>query len=218
MDGGDRRDTPPNLALRLAGVGKTYGGRRVLHNLDLTAEGGEIVAVTGANGSGKSSLLKIVAGLLRPSRGEVTLHIGAETRTDGAARRASVGYAGPDLALYPELTGRENLEFFDRVAGRARGANDYDTLLTTVGLRGRGDDPVAAYSSGMRQRLRLAWASLPHAPLLLLDEPGLALDESGVALVGQMVAAQAARGGITLLATNDPREAALGGRAVALGA
>jgi heme ABC exporter ATP-binding subunit CcmA len=216
MQRADWQGQPVELAAEK--VGKAYGARRVLRDLTLSAGGGEVVAVVGENGSGKSTLLKIVAGLLRPSRGTVTFRVGGAARADGAARRASVGYAGPDLALYAELSGLENLRFFDAVAGRQRSADAYRALFAEVGLSGREGDPVGAYSSGMRQRMRLAFALLPGAPLLLLDEPSLALDAGGVEVVGRMVRAQRERGGLTLLATNDLREAALGDRSVALGA
>lgn len=206
------------MTLTVDRVGKAYGSRRVLKDFSLTASSGEVIAVTGANGSGKSTLLKIVAGLLRPTRGTVMVAIGTETRAEAATRRGAVGYAGPDLTLYTELTGMENLRFFDAAAGRQRAAEEYSELFTLVGLKGRENDRVAAYSSGMRQRLRLAFALLPGAPLLLLDEPSLALDAGGVAVVERIVRAQSERGGLTLLATNDSREAALGDRAVALGA
>lgn len=208
------------MTLTLTGVRKSYGARRVLHDLSLSAEGGEVVAVTGPNGSGKSTLLKIVAGLLRPTRGEVSVSIGGasgQVAREGSERLRLVGYAAPDLMLYPELTGRENLRFFDEVRGGLVRAEGYNILLDRVGLKGRGDDPVSAYSSGMRQRLRLAFATMNNPPLLLLDEPSLALDERGVSLVGELVAEQSARNGLTLLATNDAREAALGDRAVAIG-
>jgi ABC-type multidrug transport system, ATPase component len=207
-------------SLRLEGVRRSFGARRVLPGITLEASGGEVVAVVGPNGSGKSTLLKIVAGLMRPTRGKIVLTVpGAPPIEDAAGRRARVGYAGPDLALYPELTGRENLEFFATVAGRPLSKQESSKRLAAVGLGGRGDDPVSVYSSGMRQRLRLAFArGGGDAPLLLLDEPSLALDERGVALVAQMVAEQRERGGLTLLATNDPREVALGDRSVVLGA
>lgn len=196
-------------------VAKAYGARRVLRDFSLTAHGGEVVAITGANGSGKSTLLRIVAGLLRPARGTITLRVGAESFAEVGDRRRRVGYASPDLALYPELTGRENLHFFAVMRGRDS-AEACDTDLRAVGLADRGGDRVSAYSSGMRQRLRLAFARGANAPILLLDEPSLALDSEGVTLVGEMVVEQRARGGVTLLATNDARESALGDRVVAL--
>ncbi len=205
--------TGKSTLLRFDRVGKAFGARRVLHDLTMEVAAGEVVTVTGANGAGKSTLLRIAAGLLRATRGTTTLTVGGETRTEGGLRRFWVGYASPELALYPELTGRENLDFFARLRGEAA-ASDAD--LHAVGLSGRGGDWVGSYSSGMRQRLRLAFARGAQAPLLLLDEPSLALDAEGVALVAQMVDEQRHRGGITLIATNDPRETALGDRNVAL--
>lgn len=202
------------VALRLNQISKSFGARRVLRGVDLDASGGEIVVVAGPNGSGKSTLLRVVAGLIRPGRGEVALTIDGRDCGAPAARRRAAGYVSPDLALYPELTGAENLAFFAAVRGEAPG--DVGAKLEAVGLGRRGDDPVGAYSSGMRQRLRLALA-LQHGPrLLLLDEPGLALDGDGAALLEALVRGHRESGGLVLLATNDPREAAWGDRRVAL--
>ena len=204
------------MHLEISGLSKTFGARRVLRGFSLTVSGGEAVAVTGPNGSGKSTLLKIVAGLLRPTSG--TISWGG--KTEAAHRRTCCAYAAPDLMLYPELTGRENLRFFDTVAGRhrANATTYYDALFARVGLAKRDDDRVHQYSSGMRQRLRLAFALLADAPLLLLDEPSLALDSGGVEMVEAMVRESAARGAVVLLATNDAREAAWGSRSIAVGA
>ncbi len=192
----------------LSGIGKAYGSRRVLGGVSLDIAGGQCVAVVGANGSGKSTLLKIVAGLLRPSRGTVTFSRGGDV-SDAQARRQLVGYCAPDLAMYPELTGAENLRFFADVRGETLSAREAQSRLDAVGLHGRGNDRVSAYSSGMRQRLRLAFAVRGgDVPVLLLDEPSLALDAGGVALVEAIITAQKSRGGVTVLATNDEREAA----------
>src|SRR5690349_13342344 len=94
--------------LRLHGVGKRYGARRVLQDISFEVSPGEVIVVAGNNGSGKSTLLKIVAGLLRPTRGDV--YISGEK--EAAGRRFLVGYAGPDLHLYTELTAHENLAFY----------------------------------------------------------------------------------------------------------
>jgi heme exporter protein A len=201
--------------LRLEGVAKRYGLRRVLQNISLAVAPGEVVVVTGENGSGKSTLLKIIAGLLRPTRGEVSI----SGEKDAASRRFLVGYAAPDLHLYTELSAHENLAFYYQVrTGSPESRERREQRLEAVGLGGRGDDLLGTYSSGMRQRMRLAFATGHDVPLLLLDEPSLALDIKGVALVSEIIAAQRRRGGATLLATNDPQEATLGDRAVALGA
>ena len=178
--------------------------------------------MTGPNGSGKSTLLKIVAGLVRQTRGTVVIEGDGQTWAEARARRAHIAYAAPDIAFYPELSGRENLLFVQTLRGpqvRAMKANmdanrAVDAALQTVGLGNRGGDRVAVYSSGMRQRLRLAFAYLANAPVLLLDEPSLALDSGGVQIVESLLARHQARGGITLLATNDDREAAWGTQTV----
>lgn len=188
-----------------------------MKSVSLSVTGGEVVAVTGPNGSGKSTLLKVVAGLLRPTRGSVSLSVGGAKAADVSARRRFVGYAAPDLMLYPELTAIENLQFFGAMRGQKPERSECVRILNAIGLKGRGDDPVGAYSSGMRQRMRLAFAQWGSPPVLLLDEPSLALDERGIAVVADMISAQRASGGLTLLATNDPREAALGERTIVLG-
>jgi heme exporter protein A len=201
-----------SVALELTGIEKRFGARRVLTGVSLAAQGGEIVAITGANGSGKSTLLKIVAGLLRPTRGETRLMLGEVSFSEPEQRRKSVGYVAPDVALYPELSGRENLMFFAQVRG-ASGLN-LGKALERVGLGGREDDLVGVYSSGMKQRLRIALATLFDAPLLLLDEPGLALDSEGTGLLETLLREKTKSGALILLATNDAREVALADRAV----
>jgi heme exporter protein A len=111
----------------------------------------------------------------------------------------------PDLMLYRELTGHENLRFFADVRGLDIADATLDALLADVGLAGRGSDVVATYSSGMTHRLRYAYALLHQPPLLLLDEPSVMLDQSGHELLERVVTRQRQRG-ITVIATNDPRE------------
>jgi heme exporter protein A len=202
------------IRLELVGIEKRYGMRRVLRDFAFLAEGGEVVGITGANGSGKSTVLKLVAGLLRASKGELTLQIGTTNESDPARRRRLCGYVSPELALYPELSARENLRFFCDVRGVS--PEGIAATLVRVGLGGREDDPIGQYSSGLRQRVKLALATLFEPPVLLLDEAGLALDSKGVTLVAELVAEQQQRGGLTLIATNDSREAALAQRVIAL--
>jgi heme exporter protein A len=180
---------------------KSFGTRRVLKDVSFSVQGGEILVIRGPNGVGKSTLVKIVAGLMRPSRGTVT------RKPDSLF---AIGYATPDLHLAPELTGAEHLHFFATMKGVAFTHKDCEAKLEQVGLSGRGGDPVSAYSSGMKQRLKLAFATLGEPPILILDEPSLALDTDGVEMTRELILAQKARGGLVLLATNDPEEATLG--------
>ena len=212
---------PAAPAARTAGVrleardlGHRYGTRSGLEPIDFEAESPGVIAVTGPNGSGKSTLLRILAGLLRPSRGDSRLLLDGRA-VPAAARRASVGFAAPSLAFYDELTAAENLEFAAAARGLDRPGARAAEALNTVGLGARGTDRVAAFSSGMRQRLRLAFARLHRPALLLLDEPGTHLDDEGRATLERIVADHA-RDGLVVLATNDEREWRLAGRRIEL--
>lgn len=203
------------IELQLKALGKRYGGRRILSKLDLTVAGGEIVGVFGVNGSGKSTLLRCIAGLTRPSLGSVTLTLNGKQFTGADYLRKNVGYVAPELSLYPELSVRENLVFFAAVTSRP--SIPIDGLIERVGLSKRADDPIGTFSSGMRQRVRLALACLHSPAILLLDEPGLALDEAGQAIVLSMIDEQHRRGGIVILATNDQRERDMVQRSIHVG-
>lgn len=203
------------VEVQLEDLTKSYRYRPVFSGLWVALQSGETLAITGPNGSGKSTLLRIVCGLIPPTRGQVRLWVEGRP-VERAERRRYLGLVAPDLALYEELTALENLEFFARVRGLRREPDFLRQRLSEVGLQGRGRDLVGTFSSGMKQRLKLAQALLHDPPVLLLDEPGSNLDEAGRALVAQVIAAQRQRG-ITLLATNDPQEVAYGDRLLRLG-
>jgi heme exporter protein A len=207
---------PIDIQLELHEVAAEYGSRQVLAGISLGLRRGEALAVAGANGSGKSTLLRLLCGLQRPSGGSVCYTIGGNRFAPEAARHL-LGWVAPDLQLYRELSGLENLAFFAELRGLRRTRAELEALLADVGLGGRGGDLLAAYSSGMAQRLRYAYALLHSPVVLLLDEPTATLDERGTALVEQIVARQRARG-ITVIATNDPRELRFGDYVLRLGA
>jgi heme exporter protein A len=204
------------LSLRVEQVGKRFGGRTIFQGLQAEACEGEVLVVTGPNGSGKSTLLGILAGLIRPSRGRVVwLEDGKELGFE--FRRRELGWVAPDLALYQELTARENLRFFARVRGMNDVEREIDPLLGQVGLERRGDDLVRTYSSGMRQRLKYAFALMGGPRALLLDEPTANLDAQGVAMVDAVIRTQRERG-LLVLATNEARETEYGDHCLRLGA
>ena len=207
--------TDADLRLELNDIAAGYGPRQVLAGLTLTLRGGETLVVAGANGSGKSTLLRLICGLQRATAGTIT-YIAGERHARPEEARDLVGWVAPDLQLYRELTALENLEFFAQVRGLRRTRAELEALLEGIGLGGRGDDLLAAYSSGMAQRLRYGYALLHHPLVLLLDEPTVTLDERGAALVEHVVAAQRQRG-ITIIATNDPRELRFGDYVLRLG-
>ena len=158
--------------IRTEGLSLRYRGSDAdaVHDLEISIEKGTIHGILGPNGAGKTSTLSMLCGLLAPTRGRVRFSEGVDRR--------SIGLAPQDLALYPGLTGRENLAFFGRlygVTGKEAGRR-IDELLEMVGLEERGGDRVRRYSSGMKRRLNLA-AGLVHSPtILLLDEPTVGID------------------------------------------
>jgi len=206
---------PAEIGLRLTKLGHRFGSRIVFTDISTEAHGGQTVVIVGPNGSGKSTLLKIVAGLLSPSEGSAEVCYGGQL-LDALRRRRILGYVAPDMALYAELSGAENLQFFGRLRGISLGREELVALLERVGLRGRGRDYVNSYSSGMRQRLKYAFALLHQPPLLLLDEPTANLDAQGVKMVEEVVAEQRRRG-LTVIATNEAHEVEWGDVVVRLG-
>lgn len=199
------------IRVSLKSVGHRFGSRLALADVSFDIGSGQVGIVTGANGSGKSTLLRIIAGLLTPQFGKANVEMAGVTY-DETERRRLIGYVAPDLTLYRELTGTENLAFFAELKGVKPTREMLGEALTEVGLRGRGRDLVSNYSSGMRQRLKYAFALLGRPPILLLDEPTANLDVDGVAMVERVVAQQIGRtgGGLAIIATNEPREAAWG--------
>ncbi|MFB6249082.1 MAG: heme ABC exporter ATP-binding protein CcmA [Salinibacter sp.] len=188
-------------------VGHRYGSLLLFRRLSFEMGGGDSLAVTGANGAGKSTLLRILAGVLAPKAGRVRLTIEGEAVSPEAHPRR-VGLVAPALGLYDPLSARENLAFLARARRLSGAGRRVAATLDRVGLADRADDPVATFSSGMRQRVKYAAALLADPPLLLLDEPAANLDAAGRDTVEAVVAEQRGRGGMVVVATNRADEAA----------
>lgn len=163
--------------IRFAEFTKTYAGCPAVDRLTLEIRRGEVVALLGPNGSGKTTTLKAAAGLLKPSSGTVLLGEPGRPSTESGAR-AVVSFLPQRVAFPESLTGREVVEFYRRLRGVAPARTD--EALHFASLNGAGARTVATYSGGMVQRLGLAVATLPQAPVLLLDEPTAALDPEGL--------------------------------------
>jgi len=189
-------------ALRLIDVSRSYGRRRALSKVSLTAHAGTITALLGPNGAGKSTLLSIASTLLTPTSGDVR-YGEADARQGGSALRARIGLLAHDLYLYPELTAAENLRFFARVYGLPGVEGRVTAALDRAGLTERRDDPVAGFSRGMRQRLALERALIHDPRLVLLDEPFTGLDEAAREALRSRLGAVRASGAIVLLTTHD---------------
>ena len=186
--------------VELVELSRHFGRRRAVSKVTLTARKGDILGLLGPNGAGKSTLLGMLATLVAPTSG--TLRFGTTPVPDGAALRSRIGVLAHELHLYPELSARQNLDFFARLYG-LDAASVVPGALAAAGLTDRADDDVSAFSRGMRQRLALERALLHEPRLLLLDEPFTGLDDRAVTIVADRLRGLAAAGAIVVVATHD---------------
>jgi len=171
-----------SLAVAAEGVTRRFGRRWALRGVDLAVPRGAVVALLGANGTGKTTLLRVISTLLRPTAGRVEV-LGHALPAGGDEIRARAAFMTAGGHAYEELTGVENLRFAARMSGTAATDDDLRGALAAADLGGAADVPVRAWSTGMRKRLELARLRLRPLELVLLDEPFVSLDENGVELV-----------------------------------
>jgi len=182
------------MALTLRDISCTRGGRVLIRELSLTLARGEIALVRGANGAGKSSLLRLIAGLLRPEGGSISW--GDETVD--APLATQIHYLGHLDGLKPALTVRETLAFWGQLlGGDAIGAAISDWQLSALA-----DLPCGILSAGQRRRVALARLGVCARPIWLLDEPTGPLDEAGASLVAKAVKKHCSEGGVAVIATH----------------
>ena len=194
--------------LTLTSVRKRYGNLIAVDGLSLEVRRGEIFGLLGPNGAGKSTTVNLAVGLLTPDEGRVT--VGESASPADAAARRRIGVAPQALAVYDQLTGRENVEFFGRMYGLSGGilATRVDWALQFVQLADRSADRVVTYSGGMKRRLNLA-AALVHDPeLLLLDEPTVGVDPQSRNAIFESIETLRAEGRTIIYTTHYMEEAA----------
>lgn len=189
--------------LDLRGIVKSLGGRPVLDDVSLTVGPGELVVLLGPNGAGKTTLLGTACGRIAPDGGSARLS-GGDPRRDVSVRQ-SLGFVPQEIALYPYLTVRENLEVFGRMMGVAKSdlGGRVDDALTWSGLADRAGDRVDTLSGGMQRRLNIV-ASLLHQPgLVMLDEPTVGVDVNARERIHELLRRLRAEGLGILLTTHD---------------
>ena len=195
-----------NPVLEVQDVRKQYGHAVALGGVSLAVQPGELFGLLGPNGAGKTTLLSIVSGLLAPTHGTVQIDGQRLGMTDRELRR-KIGFATQDLAIYPELTARENLEFFGRLYG-LKGqllSNRVNTLLDSVALTDRANQRCGTFSGGMKRRLNLAVALVHEPKLLLLDEPTTGVDPQSRRHIFEQVR-ERNRAGLTVIYTSHYME------------
>lgn len=192
----DDQNPPPLLQVR--GLGLSRNQETIFGPLDFSLDAGETVLIEGDNGSGKTSLLKVLSGLLEPYEGEILLHGAPLTLARLSHQVALLGHL---LGLKLELSTVENLQFAVGLGGIRRGITP-QLALASVGLAGYEDQPVRTLSAGQRKRVGLARLLLVPAALWLLDEPYANLDRDGIELVNRLLENHAHRGGAALITSH----------------
>jgi ABC-2 type transport system ATP-binding protein len=189
--------------LDLEGVSVQYSGRRVLRDVSFSLRPGEIVAYLGANGSGKTTTVKVLTGLLSPGRGRVRLD-GHDIAADPIPYRRRLGYVPETADVYPFLSGREYLQLVGRLRALPQAGLDdrIDELLALLGLAQHRRQSLSSYSKGMRQKVLIAAALLHDPEILVLDEPLSGLDVASVLVVKSLLRQLSARGRIVFYSTH----------------
>ena len=188
--------------LQIQGLKKTYTFKPILRGIDLELYRGECMALLGANGTGKTTLLRILAGLTKQTAGSICIDE-LDIVRDAQRVRHLVGFVAHQPYLYDELTALENLLFFGRMYAVKEVHERATELLNRVGLTKRARERVGTLSRGQVQRLSLARALLHSPQLLLLDEPDTGLDEEGNELLATLLHEHSASGGTTLFTTHN---------------
>jgi ABC-2 type transport system ATP-binding protein len=189
------------------GLTHRFGPRVAVDDLSLRVGAGEVYGLLGPNGAGKTTTIKMICGLLSPDRGSIT--IGGVSAEGNLQVRRMVGYVPQDVALYPDLTARENLGFLGRLyglRGKALGER-IDEALELTDLQSRGADRIDSFSGGMKRRLNIAAGLLHHPKLLVLDEPTVGVDPQSRHAILEHVEAFGRQGMAVVYATHYMEEA-----------
>ena len=195
-----------DIAIDVKGLSKSFGGREVVHDLAMQVKRGTIYGFLGPNGSGKTTTIRMLCGLLTPDSGEGTC-LGYDIRRDADKIKRQVGYMTQRFSLYQDLSVRENLEFVARLYGVRDARGTARDMIKRLGLSGRGEQLAGELSGGWKQRLALGACTLPNPQLLLLDEPTAGVDPKARRDFWNEIHALAADGLTVLVSTHYMDEA-----------
>jgi ABC-2 type transport system ATP-binding protein len=196
----------PGIAIDVEGLTKSFDGRKVVRNLSLRVKRGEIYGFLGPNGSGKTTTIRMLCGLLTPDEGRGTC-LGYDIRTEADEIKLRVGYMTQHFSLYQDLSVAENLEFVARLYGLPRPKARARAMIARLGLEGRERQLAGELSGGWKQRLALGACTLPEPQLLLLDEPTAGVDPKARREFWNEIHALAADGLTVLVSTHYMDEA-----------
>jgi ABC-2 type transport system ATP-binding protein len=196
----------PEIAIEVEGLTKSFGGRKVVRDLSMRVRRGTIYGFLGPNGSGKTTTIRMLTGLLTPDEGRGTC-LGYDIRTQAGEIKRHVGYMTQRFSLYQDLSVRENLEFVARLYGIAKPVAAARAMVERLGLGGREEQLAGELSGGWKQRLALGACTLPNPQLLLLDEPTAGVDPKARREFWNEIHALAADGLTVLVSTHYMDEA-----------
>lgn len=196
----------PDIAIDVAGLSKSFSGREVVHDLSMQVKRGTIYGFLGPNGSGKTTTIRMLCGLLTPDAGDGTC-LGYDIRRDADKIKRQVGYMTQRFSLYQDLSVRENLEFVARLYGMRNARAAASDMIKRIGLNGREEQLAGELSGGWKQRLALGACTLPNPQLLLLDEPTAGVDPKARRDFWNEIHALAAEGLTVLVSTHYMDEA-----------
>ena len=195
-----------DIAIEVHGLSKSFDGREVVHDLSMQVKRGTIYGFLGPNGSGKTTTIRMLCGLLTPDAGEGTC-LGYDIRRDSDKIKRLVGYMTQRFSLYQDLSVRENLEFVARLYGVRDPRGAAREMIQRLGLTGREEQLAGQLSGGWKQRLALGACTLPNPQLLLLDEPTAGVDPKARREFWNEIHALAADGLTVLVSTHYMDEA-----------
>jgi ABC-2 type transport system ATP-binding protein len=196
----------PDIAIDVEGLTKSFGGRTVVRNLSMQVRRGQIYGFLGPNGSGKTTTIRMLCGLLTPDSGRGTC-LGYDIRADAEKIKLHVGYMTQRFSLYDDLSVRENLEFIARIYGIPSPSAAARAAIARLGLEGREEQIAGSLSGGWKQRLALGACTLPNPQLLLLDEPTAGVDPKARREFWNEIHALAGQGLTVLVSTHYMDEA-----------
>ena len=200
------------IALRVTGAHKRFGSTQALIGADLALARGELLLLLGPNGAGKTTLIRAVAGRVRLDQGQIEL-LGAKLNGAAHSARRSLGVVPQEIALYPLLTARENLEVFGRFHGLAGAAlaEQVASALDWTGLADRAQEMIGGFSGGMKRRLNIACGVLHQPQVVLLDEPTVGVDPQSRERIWEMLDRLKRSGTSLILTTHQLDEAQVRG-------
>jgi ABC-2 type transport system ATP-binding protein len=198
--------TAPDIAIEVEGLSKSFNGREVVHDLSMQVKRGSIYGFLGPNGSGKTTTIRMLCGLLTPEKGRGTC-LGCDILTETDKIKLQVGYMTQRFSLYQDLSVRENLEFVARLYEVPDPVGAARAMVERLGLKGREEQLAGSLSGGWKQRLALGACTLPNPKLLLLDEPTAGVDPKARREFWNEIHALAGEGLTVLVSTHYMDEA-----------